>query len=194
MPVKPPTKSPCPIARSLDAVGGWWTMLILRDAFYGLSRFDEFEKSLGIAPTMLTRRLGELVEAGLLDRHQYSDKPPRYEYGLTDRGQDFWPVLVTLLDWGNKHFAPEGPSLVLVNRETGKRVAPALTDARSGERITSQQHMMGAGPVANDYVRRRVAFGAAKHKDPELRPTFLAAEHDLRTQLTRKRSSSRRSS
>lgn len=155
-------------------------MLILRDAFYGLSRFDEFEKSLGIAPTMLSRRLGELVDAQLLDRHQYSDKPPRYEYVLTERGQDFWPVLITLLAWGNKHFAPEGASLVLVSRKTGRRVEPVLKEAQSGQRITAADHMMGAGPAANDYIRRRVAFGAAKPNDPTLRPTFLAAEQSLR--------------
>jgi len=162
-------------------------MLILRDAFYGLSRFDEFEKSLGIAPTMLTRRLGELVDAQLLERHQYSDKPPRYEYVLTPRGQDFWPVLVTLLAWGNKYFAPEGASLVLVNRITGKRVEPALREAQSGQRITAQDHMLGAGPAANDYIRRRVAFGATKPKDPTLRPEFLVAEQSLRAALSRKR-------
>jgi DNA-binding HxlR family transcriptional regulator len=170
-------------------------MLILRDAFYGLTRFDEFEKSLGIAPTMLTRRLAELVDAGLLERRQYSDRPPRYEYVLTQRGQDFWPVLVTLLDWGNRHCAPDGCSVVLVNRTTGKRVEPVLTEARTGRRITAQDHMMGAGPAANDYVRRRVAFGAAKHKDPSLRPDFLLEEAKLRRALRRasRRSSSPRS-
>jgi DNA-binding HxlR family transcriptional regulator len=155
-------------------------MLILRDAFYGLSRFDEFEKSLGIAPTMLTRRLAGLVDSGLLERRQYSDKPPRYEYVLTTRGQDFWPVLVTLLDWGNKHFAPEGHSVVLVDRDTGKPVDPVLKESRSGRRITSQEHRIGAGPIANDYIRRRTTFGANKHNDPSIRPEFLALEVSAR--------------
>jgi DNA-binding HxlR family transcriptional regulator len=98
----------CPIARSLERVGEWWSILILRDAFHGMTRFDEFQKSLGIAPNMLTRRLGALVEAGLLERRRYSERPPRDEYVLTPRGRDFRPVLVSLLAWGNRHFAPEG--------------------------------------------------------------------------------------
>src|SRR3546814_2453986 len=76
---------PCPIARSLERVGEWWTMLILRDALHGMTRFDEFQKSLGIAPNMLTRRLDTLVEAGLLERRLYSERPPRHEYVVTER-------------------------------------------------------------------------------------------------------------
>src|ERR1700732_1994405 len=104
---------PCPIARSLERVGAWWSMLIMRDALHGLRRFDEFHKSLGIAPNMLTRRLNALVEAGLLERHRYSVRPPREEYLLTGRGRDVRPILVALYTWGNKHFAPEGASVVL---------------------------------------------------------------------------------
>ena len=111
---------PCPIARSLERVGEWWSILILRDAFQGLTQFDQFQKSLGIAPNMLTRRLNALVENGLLERRLYSERPPRYEYILTERGRDFRPVLWSLLAWGNKHFAPEGPSVVVVDAETGE--------------------------------------------------------------------------
>jgi DNA-binding HxlR family transcriptional regulator len=99
---------PCPIARGLDRVGEWWSMLILRDAFAGITRFDAFQDSLGIAPAMLTRRLASLVEAGMLERRQYSERPPRDEYVLTPRGLDFRPVLIAMLAWGNRHFAPEG--------------------------------------------------------------------------------------
>src|SRR5580693_395141 len=97
----------CPIARSLDRVGEWWSILILRDAFYGYTRFDEFQKSLGVAPGILTRRLNALVEAGLLERRRYSEHPPREEYVLTKRGRDFRPVMLAMLQWGNTHFAPE---------------------------------------------------------------------------------------
>src|SRR5499426_398833 len=96
----------CPIARSLERVGEWWSILILRDALHGLTRFDEFQQSLGIAPNMLTRRLAALVKAGLLERRRYSQHPPRYEYVPTERGRDFRPVLIALLAWGNKYFAP----------------------------------------------------------------------------------------
>src|SRR3546814_9216212 len=79
----------CPIARSLDRVGEWWSILILRDAFAGLTRFDQFQKSLGIAPNMLSRRLNGLVESGLLERRRYNERPPRDEYVLTEVGRDF---------------------------------------------------------------------------------------------------------
>jgi DNA-binding HxlR family transcriptional regulator len=123
---------PCPIARSLERVGEWWSILILRDAFRGLSRFDQFEASLGIAPNMLTKRLSALVESGLLEKRAYSERPPRYEYVLTERGRDFRPVLWALLTWGNKHFAPEGPSVVVVDSKTGEVADPVLVDRNSG--------------------------------------------------------------
>jgi DNA-binding HxlR family transcriptional regulator len=98
----------CPIARSLEHVGEWWSMLILRDAFAGTTRFDDFQQSLGIAPNMLARRLGALVEAGLLERRRYSERPPRDEYVLTERGRDFRPVLSALVAFGRKHFVAPG--------------------------------------------------------------------------------------
>src|SRR5262249_31757377 len=122
----------CPIARSLDRVGEWWSILILRDAVYGLKRFDEFQKSLDIAPNMLTRRLNGLVKGGLLTRQRYSDKPPRYEYVLTERGRDFRPVLVALLAWGNRHFAPEGPSVLFADAQTGSIAEPVVVDRVTG--------------------------------------------------------------
>ena len=112
-------KMQCPVARSLERVGEWWSILILRDAVHGLTRFDQFQKSLGIATNMLALRLQRLVEGGLLERRRYQENPPRDEYVLTDRGRDFREVLLALLAWGNRHLAPEGPSAVVVDRETG---------------------------------------------------------------------------
>src|SRR5437763_10367160 len=114
----------CPIARSLERVGEWWSILILRDALHGLTRFDQFQKNLGIAPNILTRRLNALVDAGLLERRRYSERPPRDEYVLTQCGRDFRPVLWALLAWGNQHFAPEGASVLLVDAETGALADP----------------------------------------------------------------------
>jgi DNA-binding HxlR family transcriptional regulator len=142
----------CPIARSLERVGEWWSILILRDALHGLSRFDEFQKSLGIAPNMLTRRLNALVEAGLLDRHRYSDHPPRNEYLLTARGRDFRSVVLSLLSWGNRHFAPEGASVMLINRETGAAVDPILADPATGRSVDEPYYALVPGPAANDRV------------------------------------------
>jgi len=147
----------CPIARSLDRVGEWWSILILRDAFYGLSRFDEFQKHLEIAPNILTRRLAGLVEQGLLEKVQYSERPPRYEYHLTPRGRDFRPVLLALLQWGNTHFAPEGPAVILTDIETGKQAIPMMVDANTGKPITPKTHIIAEGPAAGDKVKRSIA-------------------------------------
>ncbi len=125
----------CPIARGLEHVGEWWSILILRYAFRGLSRFDEFSESLGIAPNMLTRRLTALVEAGLLERRQYNERPPRDEYVLTERGRDFRPVLLAMMAFGNKHFPPDDRLVQIVNAETGERVDPLLVDPATGRRV-----------------------------------------------------------
>jgi DNA-binding HxlR family transcriptional regulator len=124
---------PCPIARSLDRVGEWWSILILRDAFQGRTRFDQFQKSLGIAPNILSRRLRGLVEAGLLERRQYSVHPPRDEYVLTEIGRDFRPVLWALLAWGNRHFMPNGQRVDLMDSTTGRTAEPMMVDRNSGK-------------------------------------------------------------
>jgi DNA-binding HxlR family transcriptional regulator len=139
---------PCPIARSLERVGEWWSILIMRDALHGYTRFDQFQKSLGIAPNMLTRRLDALVEAGLLQRRRYSNRPPRDEYLPTTRGRDFRPVLVALLAWGNRHFSPEGETVLLVDGRTGKAADPVFVDRMTGETITDATHRFTAGPAA----------------------------------------------
>jgi DNA-binding HxlR family transcriptional regulator len=149
----------CPIARSLEHVGEWWSMLILRDAARGMTRFDEFQKNLGIAPNMLTRRLNGLVEAGFLERRQYSERPPRDEYLLTPRGQDFRPVLWAIAAFGNRHFAPEGESVVVVDAETGLRADPVLIDRVSGKEMTPEKFRAAPGPAASDKVLRR--YGSA---------------------------------
>src|SRR3977135_4200770 len=118
----------CPIARSLERVGDWWSTLILSDALHGLTGFHEFKKSLGIAPNMLARRLNALVESGLLQRRRYSEHPPRDEYVPTARGRDFRPVLLALLAWGNRHFAPEGASVQLIDTGTGAAGHPQHTE------------------------------------------------------------------
>lgn len=125
----------CPIARSLEHVGEWWSILILRDAFRGITRFDGFRDSLGVAPNILTRRLKALVEAGLLERRRYCDHPPRDEYVLTARGQDFRPVLLDLMAWGNRHFAPDGIRTQLVDALTGQPADPVLVDRSTGRPI-----------------------------------------------------------
>src|SRR5271167_2187236 len=149
---------PCPIARSLDPVGEWWSILILRDALRGVTRFEDFRRSLGVAPNMLTRRLGALVEAGMLERRRYSEHPPRDEYVLTARGRDFRPVLLSLLAWGNRHFAPEGASVQLLDAETGAVAEPVLVDQASGRPLAEPDFTVAPGPAAGERTRRRLAF------------------------------------
>jgi DNA-binding HxlR family transcriptional regulator len=93
---------PCSLARSVDVFGDSWTLLIVRDAMYGLSHFDEFQRSLHIARNTLSDRLGKLVDAGIMTKRFYQDNPPRYEYLLTEMGRDFFPVLAAMLAWGDK--------------------------------------------------------------------------------------------
>ncbi len=139
----------CPIARSLEHVGEWWSMLILRDAFAGLTRFDEFEQSLGIAPNMLSRRLSALVEAGMLERRRYSERPPRDEYVLTERGRDFRGVLLSLMAYGNRHFAPEGARVMLVDAVSGAPADPVLVDRHSGRPLGGPDFKVVRGPAAS---------------------------------------------
>ncbi len=152
----------CPIARSLERVGEWWSILILRDAFHGLTQFDQFQKSLGIAPNMLTRRLNALVENGLLERRRYSERPPRDEYVLTEKGRDFRPVLWAMLTWGNKHFAPEGASVVVVDAATGAQADPVMMDRVSGKVMTHPAFRSAPGPAADPRARAR--FGTRRDK------------------------------
>src|ERR1700704_5445804 len=147
----------CSVARSLERVGEWWSILILRDALRGKTRFDQFQTSLDIAPNILTRRLSALVEAGLLERRQYCERPPRHEYVLTERGRDFRPVLISLQVWGNKHFAPEGLSVVLTDIQTGAKVDPMLVDRLTGLPINQLTHKNLPGPAAGEGVRKKLS-------------------------------------
>ncbi|MEG1710053.1 MAG: helix-turn-helix domain-containing protein [Acinetobacter sp.] len=127
----------CPIARSLSVLGDSWSMLILRDAHAGFTRFDQFRKSLGIAPTMLTKRLSVLVDEGLLEKRQYSEHPPREEYVLTQAGQDFLPVLFVIGAWGRKHKPYEHPEemVTFIDAENGTEIRPIVIDQVTGAQI-----------------------------------------------------------
>jgi DNA-binding HxlR family transcriptional regulator len=127
-------QEPCPIARSLAFAGDAWTLLILRDAHAGLTRFDQFRKSLGIAPTILTRRLATLTEEGLLVKQRYSEHPPREEYLLTQAGIDFLPVLFIIGAWGRQHRG--GGKLVrFLDAETGSEIKAVAVDEVTGAKI-----------------------------------------------------------
>ncbi len=122
----------CPIARSLEVIGERWTLLILRDAFYGRSRFDEFQQSLGIATNVLSSRLQKLVEAGVLEQAAGARGP----YGLTSQGRDLLPVLLSLREWGDTYdLNPEGPSVEIVHAPCDHELSVHLSCAHCGESI-----------------------------------------------------------
>ncbi|MFT4253442.1 MAG: helix-turn-helix domain-containing protein [Caulobacter sp.] len=148
----------CPVGRTLERVGDVWSLMILRDAFHGLTRFDAFEKSLGVAPNILTKRLAGLVESGFLERRPYQERPVRHEYVLTEMGRDFGPVLTALLAFGNRHFAEEGIASCLVDRETGQAAQPVVVDAHSGKPIDRTGFAYAAGPAAGEAVLERLAL------------------------------------
>lgn len=133
------SETTCPIGRGVASVGDAWSLLILRDASLGLTRFDEFRKSLGIAPTILTRRLAMLTDEGLLEKRRYSDRPPRDEYVLTEAGRDFLPVLFMIGAWGRKHRG-KGRLTRFLDAETGQEIQPVAVDVATGARI-------GARPI-----------------------------------------------
>lgn len=109
----------CSVARALEVVGERWTMLIVRDAFLGVRRFEDFQRRLGIARNILTTRLQRLCEVGVLERREYQNRPLRHEYRLTAAGRDLWPALDALRGWGDRHYAPAGPPLVVEHRGCG---------------------------------------------------------------------------
>uniref|UniRef100_UPI0035CBDDA8 winged helix-turn-helix transcriptional regulator n=1 Tax=uncultured Sphingomonas sp. TaxID=158754 RepID=UPI0035CBDDA8 len=129
---------PCPIGRGLHRIGDSWSMLILRNAGAGQTRFDQFQKSLGIAPNILTRRLTALTREGLLERRRYSEKPPRDEYLLTTAGRDFLPVLYALGAWGARHFS-DGAVTALADASSGAPVRPMVIDRNSGRRLAEME-------------------------------------------------------
>jgi DNA-binding HxlR family transcriptional regulator len=164
----------CPIARTLDRVGEWWTMLILRDAFAGFTRFEQFQLSLDIAPNMLTRRLQTLVKSGLLERRLYSSRPPRHEYVLTEKGRDVWPVLVTMAAYGNRHFADQGVATRLVDRATGKPVEVVVADKGTGRVLDQKGFKYGPGPKADAALKLRIRYSEARQQGQDGRPEWEA--------------------
>ena len=127
--------APCPIARTTDLIGDWWTPLVLREAFLGRRKFEEFQEALGIPRAVLAQRLERLVDEGMLERHRYEERPPRDEYRLTAKGRAFWDVLAAMWRWGSDWLWPDGdgPPVALKDRESGRVVRPLVVDEQTGE-------------------------------------------------------------
>jgi DNA-binding HxlR family transcriptional regulator len=156
----------CPVAQALECIGEWWSLLIIRDAFRGLRRFEAFQASLGIARNMLSRRLKALVAAGILEKRAYSQRPLRHEYRLTAKGRELLPVLVSLLVWGNRWTAPaSGPTTLLVDRTTGEKLEPYL--AAAGSPLRHDEIGLAAGPGAGPETRAAFALIREAAKAPQ---------------------------
>lgn len=126
----------CSLARTLAVIGDRWTLLVLREAFLRVRRFEDFQKSLGIARQVLSDRLAHLTEAGVLEKRPYQDKPLREEYRLTEKGLDLYPALIGLLEWGDKHYAgPDGPPVLRRHKPCGHDLKTVLTCAECGEPV-----------------------------------------------------------
>ena len=136
----------CSVAQCLEAVGEWWSMLILRDAFLGVTRFDEFQQRLGISRNILNQRLAHLAGHGVMEKTLYSEHPPRYEYRLTAKGRDLWPVLTAMRQWGDTYAAPDGPPLQLVHKSCGEIADAVMTCSGCGERLTTRNVRAVPGP------------------------------------------------
>jgi DNA-binding HxlR family transcriptional regulator len=164
---------PCPIAKSLEHVGEWWNILILREALMGVSRFDDFQNHLGIATSTLAKRLNALVESGLLARRQYCEKPPRDEYVITKKGLDFRPVLLTLMQWGNTYYADGEPMIQLVDTQTNQAVDLMLVDRNTQLEIDPQRHQSQPGPAADDMIKARFEASLVSAAKPQQGPIDL---------------------
>lgn len=139
----------CSTAQTLEIVGEWWTLLIVRDAFFGVRRFDDFQRRLGLSRSVLTNRLARLVEEGVLETRQYEERPPRVEYVLTKKGADLFPVLVALQQWGDR-WASSKPPVVLRHEGCGKITRPHLVCSACGERIRVTDIAAERGPGGSD--------------------------------------------
>jgi DNA-binding HxlR family transcriptional regulator len=138
----------CSIAATLELIGERWTLLILRDAFLGVRRFDDFQARLGVARNVLQARLERLIDHGLLTRVQYHDRPPRFEYRLTSKGIDLWPVLVALMKWGDEHAAPAGPPVVLRHAGCGGEVDDRRICTKCSKPLGPKEVLPELGPGA----------------------------------------------
>jgi DNA-binding HxlR family transcriptional regulator len=138
----------CSIARTLELVGERWTMLVLREAFLGRRRFEEYAERLGMARNVLSARLAHLVDERVLEKVRYQDRPERFEYRLTAKGRDLWPVLSALRDYGDRHYAPDGPPVLVTHRGCGGELDDRRICRRCGAALELADVEAHPGPGA----------------------------------------------
>lgn len=137
----------CSIARTLEQVGDWWTLLLIREALSGTRRFGEFQSHLGIAPNVLTQRLQDLVHNGILEVTTASENGRALDYRLTDKGRDLFPIIVALAQWGDRHApAPGGPPVVIVDRDHQRPIAPLQVRSDDGRVLQARDVAVKLNP------------------------------------------------
>jgi DNA-binding HxlR family transcriptional regulator len=137
----------CSIARSLELVGERWTLLVVREIFHGRRKFSEMQRSLGVARNVLTARLQRMVEEDILERRPYSERPERYEYFLTEKGLDLWPVMISLMYWGDKYEPmPDGPPSIVVHKECGGQIDDRRICTKCGKHLEVREAKAIDGP------------------------------------------------
>ena len=152
----------CSVAQCLEVVGEWWSLLILRDAFFGVTRFDDFQARLGISRSILNQRLTHLVDNGVLKRVPYEDRPPRSEYRLTDKGRDLWHVVTAMRQWGDRWAAPHGAPVTLRHHVCGRIVKAVSVCSHCGEPLDARSVSAVPGPGAGDHDFERTPLASAK--------------------------------
>ena len=138
----------CSVAQCLEVVGEWWTMLIIRDLFLGVRRFDAIQERLGISRNVLTDRLEHLIAHGVVERRPYQQRPLRHDYVLTDKGRALWPVLNAMREWGDQYRAPNGPPLDIVHTTCGHTARLVPTCSSCGEELDPRHVRARPGPGA----------------------------------------------
>ena len=128
----------CSVAQSLEVIGEWWSMLIVRDAFLGVTRFEHFHRRLGISRNILRDRLNALVANGVFDRDAYSERPPRFDYRLSDKGRDLWPVLTAMRQWGDRWAASTGAPVTMIHRACGHESRAVMVCEHCGETLSAR--------------------------------------------------------
>ena len=170
----------CSIARSLDVAGEWWTPLILRDIWLRRNRFDEIQSNLDISRKLLTDRLDTLVREGAVERRQYQERPPRFEYRLTEAGQELMEAFMVLLSWGDRwRGGKKGPPMLIRHLGCGKHAEAVVTCSCCGERMRANEVLLEPGPGL------RETWGTTPH--PRF-PDALKPKKRARKQTTKKRS------
>lgn len=147
----------CSVARTVSVIGDRWTLMVLRDCFLGVRRFEHFQQRLGIARPMLADRLRKLVDAGVLRRERYQESPPRDEYRLTARGRDLHPVIMAIVHWGDVHMAGE-EGRPLLHRHTccGELFDPVMVCSHCGEPLKATEVTVESGPGAAPTLGERI--------------------------------------